>query len=111
MKNTEQHMTDIQDAKKDLASITNYYRVDGVRPILLARKTIKDLIYTYLDPQKKVSTRVGQKQYQKKYAKPDKRHQATDSRVQMKLNHLIYKENHLRYKENHLKALIKTLPL
>lgn len=73
MKNTEQHMTDIWDAKKDLTSITNYYRVDCTRPILLARKTIKDLIYTYLDPQKKVSAREGQKQYQKKYAKPDKR--------------------------------------
>ena len=45
--NTEQHMTDIYDAKKDLTSITNYYRVDCNRPILLARKTIKDLIYTY----------------------------------------------------------------
>ena len=47
MKNTEQHMTDIYDAKKDLTSITNYYRVDCIRPILLARKSIKDLRKTY----------------------------------------------------------------
>ena len=33
--------------KNALKSITNYYTVDCIRPILLARKTIKDLIYTY----------------------------------------------------------------
>lgn len=41
-----------------------------------------------------------QKQYQKKYSKPNKRHQATDSRGCMQLKHL-------KYKEKHLEALLK----
>ena len=69
---------------------------------------------THLKPQKKVSARVGQKQYQKKYSKPDKRHQATDSRVSMELKHLKYKENCLKgltenMKTKDITSLTKTM--
>lgn len=42
----------------------------------------------------------GAKEYEKKYFKPDKRHQATNLRQSMELLHL-------KCKENHLDALLK----
>lgn len=65
------------------------------RKVHKTRDTGKALTYRYLESQKWVRERVGQKQYQKKYSEPEKRHQATDSRGSMELKHLKYEENHL----------------